>query len=145
MLIEFAARLHTGRWTDTQAKAGACPLLPAEVRPFALEDIHEWLLRETSSIPSGEFASLFACATVCLILYSNLQSDHTKFLYFVPFCFFRRRTAVACSSSIDRLQLVCFVKGNSLFPFFRGCPSPLSATPTFPHTVGNHPRQAEPA
>ena len=68
---------------------------------------------------------------VRLILYSSLQSDHTKFLYFVPFCFFRRRTTVACSSSIDRLQLVCFVKGNSLFPFFRGCPSPLSATPTF--------------
>jgi len=50
------------------------------------------------------------------VLYSNLQSDHTKFLYFVSFCFFRGRTAVSCSSSIDRLQLVCFVKGNSLFP-----------------------------
>ena len=47
------------------------------------------------------------------------------------FVFSEWRTAVACSSFIDRLQLVCFVKGNSLFPFFRGCPSPLSATPTF--------------
>ena len=35
-------------------------------------------------------------------------------------------------------QLVCFA-GGQLAPFFRGCPSPLSATPTFPHTVGNHP------
>ena len=29
---------------------------------------------------------------------------------------FRRAMDVACPSSIDRLQLVCFVKGNSLFP-----------------------------
>ena len=72
-------------------------------------------------------------------------------LTFLNFCisyrfvFLEERTAVACFSFVYRLHLVCFVKGNSLFPFFRGCPSPLSATPTFPHTVGNHPRQAEPA
>ena len=65
------------------------------------------------------------------ILYANLQSDNAKFLYFVPFCFIRRRTAVSCFSSIDRLQLICFARGGSLPPFFRGCPPPLSATPTF--------------
>jgi len=50
------------------------------------------------------------------ILYANLQSDNTKFLYFVPFCFIRRRTAVSCFSSIDRLQLVCFARGAACPP-----------------------------
>ena len=44
------------------------------------------------------------------VLYLNLQSNYTKFLHFVPFCFFRWRTAVSCFSSIDRFQLVCFAK-----------------------------------
>ncbi len=103
------------------------------------------VLWETLSEPSGRFASLSACAAVRPILYSSLQSDDSIFLLSTLFCFLGGRTAVSCPSFIDRLQLVCFVKGNSLFPFFRGCPSPLSATPTFPHTVGNHPRRAEPA
>ena len=64
------------------------------------------------------------------VLYRNLQSNYTQFLHFVPFCFFRWRTAVSCFSSIDRFQLVCFAKVAACPPF-RGCPSPLSATPTF--------------
>ena len=44
------------------------------------------------------------------VLYLNLQSNYTKFLHFISFCFFRWRTAVSCFSSIDRFQLVCFAK-----------------------------------
>ena len=44
------------------------------------------------------------------VLYLDLQSNYTKFLHFVPFCFFRWRTAVSCFSSIDRFQLVCFAR-----------------------------------
>ena len=65
------------------------------------------------------------------ISYSNLQPFSLNFCISYRFVFSEWRTAVSCPSSIDRLHLVCFVKGNSLPPFFRGCPSPLSATPTF--------------
>ncbi len=47
-------------------------------------------LWETLSKPSGEYASLFACAAVRPILYSSLQSDDSKFLLSLLFCFFRR-------------------------------------------------------
>ena len=66
------------------------------------------------------------------ILHLNLQSDHTQFLYFALFCFFRWRTAVSCFSSIDQFQLVCFA-GCSLPPFFRGCPPLLSLRDISPH------------
>ena len=89
------------------------------------------VLWETLSEPSGRFALLSACAAVRPILYFSLQSDDSIFLLSTLFCFLGGRTAVSCPSFIDRLQLVCFVKGNSLFPLFRGCPSPLSTTPTF--------------
>ena len=68
--------------------------------------------------------SALFCTPVCNLTVLNLCCPRC-------FVFSEWRTAVACSSFIDRLQLVCFVKRNSLFPFFRGCPSPLSATPTF--------------
>ena len=78
------------------------------------------------------------------ILYSNLQSDNTKFLYFVSFCFFQMAdSGILVSHLFSYPNLQCSA-GDSC-PLFRGCPSPLSATPTFPHTVGNHPRRAEPA
>ena len=51
------------------------------------------------------------------VLYLNLQSNYTKFLHFVPFCFFRWRTAVSCFSSIDRFQLVCFARVAACPPF----------------------------
>lgn len=60
------------------------------------------------------------------VLYRNLQSNDTKFLHFVPFCFFRWWTAISCFLSIDRFQLVCFAR-------VAACP------PLHP------PRQAEPA
>ena len=44
------------------------------------------------------------------VLYLNLQSDHTKFLYYISFCFFGGWTAVSCFSSIDRFQFVCFAR-----------------------------------
>jgi len=136
MLIEFAARLHTGRWTDTQAKAGVIPrsagkcpegtkgtapvrcspLLPAACRPLHLE---EWDAHSLENLVRAVRQIRFAvclCPLSALFCYLNLQSNYTKFLHFIPFCFFGGRTAVAYSSSIDRLQLVCFVKGNSLFP-----------------------------
>ena len=103
---------------------------------------HSNILQKKHTNPRSEFfgkpfpnrpAKTLCCSPVTAvrpILYSNLQSDNAKFLHFVPFCFFRWRTAVSCFSSIDRFQLVCFA-GGSLPPFFRGCPSPLSATPTF--------------
>ena len=88
------------------------------------------------------------------ILYANLQSDNAKFLYFVPFCFIRRRTAVSCFSSIDRLQLICFARGAACPPFLEdalplcrlrrhSCPTLLSASLTFSHAVGNHPHCGE--
>ena len=51
------------------------------------------------------------------VLCLNLQSNYTKFLHFVPFCFFRWRTAVSCFSSIDRFQLVCFARVAACPPF----------------------------
>ena len=69
--------------------------------------------------PNGP-AKTLRCSPVTAvrpILYSNLQSDNTKFLHFVPFCFFRWRTAVSCFSSIDRFQLVCFARVAACPPF----------------------------
>ena len=51
------------------------------------------------------------------VLYLNLQSNYTKFLHFVRFCFFRWRTAVSFFSSIDRFQLVCFARVAACPPF----------------------------
>ena len=51
------------------------------------------------------------------VLSLNLQSNYTQFLHFVPFCFFRWRTAVSCFSSIDRFQLVCFARVAACPPF----------------------------
>ena len=47
-------------------------------------------LRKTDCIRFGKYASLFACAAVRPILYSGLQSDDSKFLLSLLFCFFRR-------------------------------------------------------
>ena len=59
------------------------------MRPFDLEDIHEWLLRETSSEPSGENATLFACDRCPPHFVFKFAAFFSKFLYFISFCFFR--------------------------------------------------------
>ena len=64
------------------------------------------------------------------ISYSNLQPFSLNFCISYHFVFSEWRTAVSCPSSIDQFQFVRFARGQ-LAPFFRGCPSPLSATPTF--------------
>ena len=154
MLIEFAARLHTGRWTDTQAKAGACPLLPAACRPFPLEEMGRSFFGKPCPCRPADSLRCLPVSAVRPILYSNLQSDHTKFLYFVEFCFFRWRTAVSFFSSIDRFQLVCFARVAACPPFLEdalplcrlrrhSCPTLLSASLTFSHAVGNHPHCGE--
>ena len=53
--------------------------------------------------------SALFCTPVCNLTVLNFCCPRC-------FVFSGWRTAVACSSFIDRLQLVCFVKGNSLFP-----------------------------
>ncbi|MGN1224995.1 MAG: hypothetical protein ACI4TG_07835 [Ruminococcus sp.] len=105
----------------------------------------KYVLRETLSEPSGEYASLFAC-------------DRCPPLFYTPICNLTTLNfCISCRfvfSEGEQRYLVshpatCFnsfaLQGWQLAPLFRGCPSPLSATPTFPHTVGNHPRRAEPA
>ena len=88
------------------------------------------------------------------VLYLDLQSNYTRFLHFVPFCFFRWRTTVSCFSSIDRFQLVCFAKVAACPPYLEdalplcrlrrhSCPALLSALLTFSHAVGNHPHRGE--
>ena len=103
--------------------------MPAEMRPFHLEDIRKCFLENPFDLEGirkrllgkpclNHPAKTLRCSPVSAvrpILYSNLQSDNTKFLHFVPFCFFRWRTAVSCFSSIDRFQLVCFA-GEQLVP-----------------------------
>ena len=78
------------------------------------------------------------------VLSLHLQSNYTKFLHLAPFCFFRWRTAVSCFSCIDQFQLVCFARVAACPPYLEDAP-PFCPFGTFPHTVGNHPRQAEPA
>ena len=56
------------------------------------------------------------------ILYSSLQSDHTKFLYFVSFCFFRRA---------DSGCLISLRSNNFLIvPVMQGAACPLHPSPS---------------
>ena len=127
---------------------------------------HSNILQKKHTNPRSEFfgkpfpnrpAKTLRCSPVTAvrpILYSNLQSDNAKFLHFVPFCFFRWRTAVSCFSSIDQFQLVCFARVAACPPFLEdalplcrlrrhSCPTLLSASLTFSHAVGNHPHCGE--
>ena len=63
-------------------------------------------------------ANLLRCSPVTAVrpvLYSNLQSDYTKFLYFVSFCFFRTRTAATRRFTKRRYESPCLTNGNSDF------------------------------
>ena len=113
-------------------------------KPFDLESIRKRLLGKPCPNRPADSLRCSPLSAVRPILYSNLQSDDTKFLYFVSFCFFQMAdSGILVSHLFSYPNLQCSA-GDSC-PLFRGCPSPLSATPTFPHTVGNHPRRAEPA
>ena len=83
--------------------------MPAEMRPFHLEGIRKRFLWKTLSKWVGKAGGHPQLALVASI--APVQ-PFPKFDRFI----FRRAMDVACFSSIDRLQFVCFVKGNSLFP-----------------------------
>ncbi len=129
------------RITVLSPPADSLHFLPVSAR----KAVFVFSLTDNDLISAGRFASLSACVrmesrfcifshryrshlrrqirfALCLcplsavVRCTYLQSCSSKFLHSVSFCFFRWRTAIACSSFRYLIQLVHFARGTACPP-----------------------------